>query len=482
MMEFTMTESTPAPTSVDAELAFAPATIVAAAIAGRQVSSRELTDLFLARIEAHDGPLGSYLHVLADRAREAADAADRAVVSGTALGPLHGVPISIKDLHFLADAPLTMGTRAWASFVAPLDEASVRRLLGAGAVVLGKTNVPEFGTIGHTDTAHYGACATPWDTTRNAGGSSGGAGAALAAGLCTVAQGSDGGGSIRIPAAINGVVGLKPSRDRISNGPVVGELAFGLATSGALTRTVADAALLLDVMQGYELGDPGQAPAPARPFLEEVGAEVGRLRVGVARQAPFSPDGLHRSVTAALDAAAGLCEELGHTVEEVTLPIDDQLADQVLTLWAASLAAQPFDPGTYEPVNRYLHEVGRQRSAADLAAAQFRIQLWVRGALQATHHLDVVLAPVLTAPSRPNGHYDGWDGADVFADQTALVGVTPFANLTGQPAISLPLHHDADVGPVGVQLVGRPWDDAGLLRLAAQLEAAAPWHDRRPVL
>jgi amidase len=276
------------------------------------------------------------------------------------------------------------------------------------------------------------------------------------------------------------VVGLKPSRDRISNGPVLGELAFGLATSGALTRTVADAALLLDVMQGYELGDPGRAPAPARSFLDEVGAEVGRLRVGVARQAPFSPDGLHPSVTAALDHVVALCEQLGHAVEEVELPVGEQLADQVLTLWAASLASQPFDPGTFEAVNRYLYGVGRQRSAADLAAAQFQIQLWVRGALQATHHLDVVLAPVLTGPSRPNGHYEGWDGAEVFADQTAFVGMTPFANLTGQPAISLPLHHDDQHGPVGVQLVGRPWDEAGLLRVAAQLEAAAPWHDRRP--
>lgn len=466
----------------DTDLAFASATDTAAAIATGQVSSRELTDLFLARIDALDGQLGSYLQVLDDRARSVADAADAAVVRGDELGPLHGVPASIKDLHFLAGARLTMGTSSWAEFESPMDEASVARLLRAGIVPLGKTNVPEFGTIGHTDTSTYGRCATPWDTSRNAGGSSGGAGAALAAGLCSVAQGSDGGGSIRIPAAINGLVGLKPSRDRISNGPVLGELAFGLATSGALTRTVADAALMLDVMSGYEIGDPGHAPEPARPFRDEVGADVGRLRVGVTRRAPFSPDGLHPTSHAALDRTVALLEGLGHEVEEVDIVVPEHLADLVLTVWAASLAAQPFDPATFEPVNRYLSEVGRERSAADLAAAQFQLQLWCRQAVASTAHVDALLAPVLTGPSRPNGYYDGWDGADVFADQTAFVGVTPFANLTGQPAISLPLHHDDEVGPVGVQLVGRPWDDAGLLRIAAQLEAAAPWHARRPDL
>lgn len=466
--------------STDHELAYASATDTAAAIASGQLASRELTDLFLARIATLDGQLGSYLEVLDERARATADAADAAVAAGEELGPLHGVPVSVKDLHFLAGARLTMGTRTWADFESPVDEASVARLLRAGVVPLGKTNVPEFGTIAHTETASYGRCATPWDPSRNAGGSSGGAAAALAAGLCTASQGSDGGGSIRIPAAINGLVGLKPSRDRVSHGPVLGELSFGLSTSGALTRTVADAALFLDVMAGYELGDPGRAPGPLRPFAQEPGAHVGRLRIGVSRQVPFTPGGLHPSSVAAIERTAALLEGLGHQVEEVEIPVPDTLADLVLTLWAANLAAQPFDPATFEPVNRYLADVGRQRTAADVAAAQFQIQLWCRQAVASTAAFDALLAPVLTGPSRPNGHYDGWDGADVFADQIAFVGMTPFANLTGQPAVSLPLHHDDEVGPVGVQLVGRPWDDAGLLRLAAQLEAAAPWHDRRP--
>jgi amidase len=464
----------------DLDLAFTSATEQARLIRDREVSSRELVETYLARIERIDGQLGSYVQVLADRAREDADAADQRTAAGDELPPLHGVPVSIKDLHFLAGARLTMGTRSWAEFVPPFDEHSVRRLLDAGAVPLGKTNVPEFGTIGHTDTALLGRCATPWDPTRNAGGSSGGAGASLAAGLCALAQGSDGGGSIRIPAAINGVVGLKPARDRISNGPVLGELGFGLATSGALTRTVADTALALDVMAGYEPGDPGVAPLPARPFLEEVGADPGQLRVGVCRQTPFTPEGLHPSVVAALDATIALLEALGHRVDELELPVHEGVADQVLTMWAASLASQPFDPATYEPVNVWLAEVGRSRSAADLAAAQFQLQLLNRGVIGATAHLDVVLLPVLTGPSRPNGHYAGWDGEAIFRDQTAFVGLTPVANLTGQPAISLPLHHDDEHGPVGVQFVGRPWDEAGLLRLAAQLEAAAPWHGRIP--
>jgi amidase len=462
------------------DLAFAPASEQARLVRDRQVSSRELVELYLERIDRYDGPLGSYVQVLADRARTDAAEADERTVAGEDLGPLHGVPVSIKDLHFLAGARTTMGTRSWAEFVPPFDEHSVRRLLEAGAVPLGKTNVPEFGTIGHTDTRLLGRCATPWDAARNAGGSSGGAGSALAAGLCALSQGSDGGGSIRIPAAINGVVGLKPARDRISNGPVLGELGFGLATSGALTRSVADAALALDVMSGYEPGDPGVAPLPSRPFVGEVGADPGRLRIGVSRQTPFTPDGLHPSVSAALDTTVELLTSLGHEVDDLELPIAEDVADQVLTMWSASLASQPFDPTTYEPVNVWLAEVGRSRSAADLAAAQFQLHLLNRAVIAATTHLDAVLLPVLTAPSRPNGHYAGWDGEAIFRDQTAFVGLTPIANLTGQPSISLPLHHDDELGPVGVQFVGRPWGEAGLLRLAAQLEAAAPWVGRIP--
>jgi len=464
------------------DLAYASAVEQAGLVRARGVSARELTDLYLDRIERYDAALGSYVEVIHDRARDAASAADRAVVSGEPLGPLHGVPVSIKDLSFLEGAVTTQGTRAFAEHVARYTDHDVARLVAAGAIALGKTNVPEFGTTGHTETALLGRCATPWDVTRNAGGSSGGAGASLAAGLCALAHGSDGAGSIRIPAAINGVVGLKPARDRVSNGPRKGDSAFGLSTGGALTRTVADAALALDLLAGYELGDPGMAPPPERPWHEEVGRDPGTLRIGVCRQTPTSPDGLHPSVVTALDGTVALLERLGHEVEAVDLPIPDDLPDKVLTVWAAGLASQPVDPATFEPINRWLAEVGRQRSAADYAATQFQLQLLSRRVVAATSHLDAVVLPVLTAPSRPNDHYRDADGETIFWDQTALVGLTPVPNLTGQPAISLPLHHDDEVGPVGVQFVGRPWDEAGLLRLAAQLEAAAPWRDRRPRL
>jgi amidase len=457
------------------ELAHASVTDLLTALHAREVAARELVELFLERIARLDGELGSYVEVTAERAQAAASAADARAAAGDALPALHGIPVGIKDLNLWEGVRTRMGSRSLADWVAPSDDAIVARLLGAGAVPLGKTSVPEFGTIGHTDTELHGPCATPWDLTRNAGGSSGGAGAAVAAGLCAVAQGSDGGGSIRIPAAVNGLVGLKPARDRVSSGPLFGELSFGLSTGGALTRSVADAALLLDVVAGYEPGDPGMAPAPSRPFVEEVGAPVGRLRIGIDRQAPLSPDGLHPSVVAALDGAAALLEGLGHAVEEVTLPVDPSISDQLRTLWAASLASQPVDQSRFEPVNLWLAEVGHQRSAAQAAGAQFAIQLMARGVVAATAHLDAVVQPVVTAPSRPNGHYAGWEGEAVFADQTAWVGLTPLANLTGQPSISLPLHHDPDHGPVGVQFLGRPWGEAGLLRLAAQLEEAAPW-------
>ena len=466
--------------SHDDDLAFRPATDQARLVRDGQLSARELVDLYLDRIDRLDPAIGSYVEVAADRARRAATTADARTAAGEPLGPLHGVPVSIKDLNFLVGYRTTLGTRSFADHVAAFTDHHVARLVDAGAIALGKTNVPELGTTGHTETTLLGPCATPWDPDRNAGGSSGGAGAALAAGLCALSHGSDGAGSIRIPAAINGVVGLKPARDRVSAGPLFGETAFGLSTGGALTRSVADAALALDVLAGYEFGDPGKAPPPERPWCEEVGAPVGRLRVGVSRQHPFSPDGLHGSVVAALDAAATLLDRLGHEVEEVALPIPDTLPEHLLTIWAGGLAAQPIDPTTYEPINRWLAEVGAARSAADHAAAQFQIQLVARQLVRDTHHLDVLLLPVLTAPSRRNGYYDGWDGEALFRDQTALVGLTPLANLTGQPSISLPLFHDEVVGPVGVQFVGRPWDEAGLLRLAAQLEQAAPWADRRP--
>jgi amidase len=464
----------------EVDLAFTSASEQARLVRDGEVAARELVALYLERIDRLDGRFGSYVDVLHERAHREAVAADQRTAAGEELGPLHGVPVSIKDLHFLAGARLTMGTRSWAGFVAPFDEHSVARLLRAGAIPLGKTNVPELGTIGHTDTALLGPCSTPWEPGRNAGGSSGGAGAALAAGLCALAQGSDGLGSIRVPAAVNGLVGLKPARDRISNGPVLGELSFGLATSGALTRTVADAALALDVMAGYELGDPGMAPPPPRPWSEELSRPVGSLRIGLATRSPSAPDELHPSVTAALEATVALLESLGHTVEALELPIGPELPELVRTVAAANLASQPFDPSTYEPVNVWLAEIGRSRSAAELAAAQFQIQLLCRTWLGATAHLDALLTPVLTGPSRRNGAYTEADPQAIFDDQAAMVGLTPLANLTGQPSISLPLHHDDTVGPVGVQFVGRPWDEAGLLRLAAQLEAAAPWTGRRP--
>ena len=464
------------------ELAYASASEQARRIRDRELSSRELTDLYLERIDRYDHLLGSYIEVLGDHARAAADAADARTAAGAQLGPLHGVPISIKGLSFLEGTITTLGTRAFADHVAATTDHDIARLSDAGAIILGKTNVPEFGSTGHTETALHGRCATPWDTTRNAGGSSGGSGASLAAGLCALAHGSDGAGSIRIPASITGVVGLKPARDRISNGPLKGDSAFGLSSGGALTRTVADAALALDVLAGYELGDPGLAPPPTRPWRDEVGRGPGTLHLGVCRQTPTSPGGVHPSVTAMLEDTMAVLERLGHRVEEITLPVPDDLPEQVLTIWAAGLAAQPVDPAGFEPINRWLAEVGQQRSAAAYAAAQFELQAMSRRIVAETHHLDAVVLPVLTAPSRPNGAYLDADGEQVFWDQTALVGLTPLPNLTGQPAISLPLFHDEQTGPVGAQLVGRPWDEAGLLRLAAQLEAAAPWHHRRPAL
>ncbi len=463
-----------------ADPAFWSASEQARRLAAGEVSSRELTAAYLERIEQLDGALNSYVTVLAERAMADAAARDEATARREATGLFHGVPISIKDLHLLAGSRTTFGTASMADHVATFDEEAVARLLAAGCVPLGKTNVSELGSTGHSATRLLGPSRNPWDLTRNAGGSSGGAGASLAAGLCAAAQGSDGGGSIRLPAAVNGVVGLKPSRDRVSNAPMVGDSLFGLTTRGMLTRTVEDAAAFLDVLAGYVAGDPGMAPPPDRRFRDEVGFPPGRLHIAVSEE-HLEGSGPSPAVHAALVAARTLLEELGHTCVDVHLGLPATTVDRFLDVWAAGVGSQPFDPDTLEPLNRWLVEHSRRTSAADYVRAQFDLQLTARRLVERLLDYDALLTPTVMEPALRNDRYDDVGPEELFHDQVAWVGLTPLANVTGQPAISLPMAMDDATGlPIGVQLIGRPWDESGLLRLAAEIEAAAPWTDRRP--
>jgi amidase len=360
------------------------------------------------------------------------------------------------------------------------DAAVVARLRDAGFVVLGKTNTPELGLTPLTSSELNGVCRNPWDRARTPGGSSGGAAAAVAAGLAPAAHGSDGGGSIRIPASCCGLFGLKPSRGRISPAPY-GDL-FGLSTPGPITRTVADAAALLDVMAGNEPGDPYLCRPPGRPFADEVGADPGRLRIAVTAEPPTGVP-VDAECAAAARAAAGSLAGLGHDVVEATPPWrSDALLDLFTVVWQTIPALyEPEAQAGFEPLAAALAAAARETSAPAYLGAVAALQAIARRTVEFWRDVDLVLTPTLALlpvpVDWPAGDDDPWSRFRRGGDFTPF---TPIVNVTGQPAVSLPLHTSADGLPVGVQLIGRPADEATLLRVSSQLEAALPWAGRVP--
>jgi amidase len=463
------------PDTALAELAFASALEQAALVRRGEVSSLELVDLYLERIEALDPELSAFVTVDADGARAAA--------GSHADGPFAGVPIPIKDLTETAGLRTTYSCKAFADNVPDFDANVVRRIRDAGFVVIGKTNTSELGTIAMTESELNGDCRNPWDTSRTPGGSSGGAAAAVAAGLASVAHGSDGGGSIRIPASCCGLVGIKPSRGRVSPAPFVSG-SLGLGTSGPIARTVRDAAALLDVMTGNEPGDAYVAPTPERPFLEEAEREPGRLRIAVTAQPPTSVP-VDPTCVAALRSAADLLAELGHDVSERTPPWQsDEMIAHFIRVWQVGPATSGVDDlSLLEPINRMLAESARETPSPQHAISIMQLQQTTRRVLAFWSDVDVVATPTLGLPPVPIGWT--WEGTDgdphrAFASQTLFTPFTALVNVTGQPAVSVPLHWSDEGLPIGVQLIGRPFDEATLVRLAAQLETARPWRDRRP--
>jgi amidase len=459
------------------ELAFAPALELAARVRAREVSPVELTELFLARIEEVDPQLNAFVHVDAAGALEAAhDPHD---------GPFAGVPIPIKDLTDVAGLPTTYSAKAYAGNVAAADAAVVRRIREAGFVVLGKTNTPEFGTIGQTESELNGPCRNPWDPERTPGGSSGGAAAATAAGLCAVAHATDGGGSIRNPASCCGLVGIKPSRGRVSPAPFVpGSL--GLGTAGPLARTVRDAAALLDVMTGNETGDFFVAPPPERTFLAEADREPGRLRVAVTVQPPIDV-AVDPACAAAATSAGGLLSELGHEVIEATPPWRSAgLLEHFIRIWQAGPATAGVDDlSLLEPINRALAKDAFSTSQPDHVLSVIAVQQATRALMAFWEEVDVVVTPTLALPPVPIGwtwEDTGGDPHAAFQRQLLFTPFTPVVNVTGQPAVSLPLHRNEQGLPIGVQLIGGAFAEATLVRLAAQIEEARPWAEHRPRL
>lgn len=456
----------------------------AAAVRTGQTSATELVEHYLARIARLSETVGAFVTVTGEAARAQAADADRRVRAGDGLPSLHGVPIAVKDLTNVAGVPTGFGSAAYAGFVAPADDHVVTRMREAGTVFLGKTSTPEFGASCYTETDVGPPARTPWDLTRTAGGSSGGSAAAVAAGLVPFAHGNDGAGSIRQPASSCGLVGIKPSRDRVSNGPL-GD-ASGQAVQGPLARTVRDAAALLDAMAGPMPDDAGWAPPPVESFLTAAERSPGRLRVGRCRTPPVPGADVHPDCVAAFEQASALLADLGHEVDDIELGFGPELTALFETVWWVRSTLMPVPPGgeaVLLPLTRWLRAQGAAHSGPSYAAAVSQLAIASRRSLAATAGYDVVLTPAVAQPAPLVGSVrDDADPAADFAAQERLTPYNAFYNVTGQPAMSVPLHWTAAGLPIGVQLVGRPYGEATLVSLAAQLEAARPWHDRRPPL
>jgi amidase len=475
------------------DLLFRPASELAALVRTGEITARELVSASLERIEALDGQLNAFTHVDADGALATADA-----ISAGDERPFAGVPIAIKDNQPVAGMPLTFCAELFGDFVAPFDAAFVGRLRAAGFVIVGKTALPEYGILPSTESRRNGPTRNPWDLSRTPGGSSGGAAAAVAAGMVPLAHGNDGGGSIRIPAACCGLVGLKPARGRISLAPALGD-SF-LVADGVLTRTTTESAQLLDLLAGPELGDATWAPPPSAPFADAVtrggAGSLTPLRVGYTLATPLTETEVDPIAARAVHDASALLQELGHEVEELPsapwqIPGVFELFSAAFgpavastIVFAATIAGREPASADMEKLSWYLWERSSELGAAHYLAAQAQLQALARGFVTAMSDYDLVLTPSLALRPRPIGELfgDNDDPAETFRRSGEFTPYTAIANVTGQPAISLPFAHGDDGLPVGIHFFGRPADEATLLALGAQLEAARPWADRRPEL
>ena len=478
------------------------ATAHAELISTREATSTELVDASVQRIERLDGDINAVVMRWFERARHQAEAFDELpIASEQRVGPFAGVAFLLKDLGCnVAGLPVTSGNQA-ARNEPPLatnDSNLTVRFREAGLITLGRTNSPEFGSLPVTEPAAYGPTRNPWNTGRTPGGSSGGAAAAVAAGMVPIAHASDGGGSIRIPASCCGLVGLKPSQGRVSMGPERDE--SGLSTQLCVSRSVRDTARMLDAVHGPGVGDSVIAPAPSRPYADELGVDPGRLRIGMLDRHPIDGE-LHADCVTAVRSAATLLEGLGHDVSLGHPPIleDAEFPRRFGAMWAALMAVgidtlgqslgRQLTADDVEPVNWAQREY-----AAHLTASQYAMSLAAVG--QYRRHVqgwwadgwDLLLTPTLAAPPLRVGGLYGDQGDDIDPANPAapmiragrFVAFTPQFNASGQPAISLPLHWNDDGLPIGVQLVAAYGREDLLIRIAGQLEAAAPWAARRP--
>jgi len=479
------------------------ATTLAGRVAAKEVTASELLALARERADAVNPAINAIVMPLAR-------VADVRAADPALSGPFAGVPFLVKDLaQEYAGFPTSSGSRALAHDVATEHSLVTRRFLEAGLVIFGKTNTPEFGAKGVTESDLWGPSRNPWDLSRTPGGSSGGSGAAVAAGIVPAAGANDGGGSVRIPAACNGLVGLKTSRGIGPYGPQTGELMFGMVTQGVVSRTVRDSAALLDAILAPDPGAAYEGARPPMPFAEVIRSAPGPLRVGFSAASAITshPD---REALAAVESAARLLEELGHEVEEVSPPHDDEaLARDFLTIWFAQLYGQVVDArrrfqapdSHFEADTLAAAEIGRAAGIRPLMAAIGNINDHTRRLARFHESYDLFLTPTLAQPPLAVGaltsppHLQRASRAvwktrsgkalaasgvldQIIADNLSWVPYTQLANLTGRPAINVPLHWTESGVPLGIQLVGRLGTDGLLLQVAAQLEQAQPWFHR----
>jgi len=468
-------------------LAFLPATELAARVRDGSFTAREAVEAALRRIDAIDPQIGAFIEVDADAALAEADA-----IEPGDRRPFAGVPIAVKANTAVAGLCMNFASRFLAGHRPTHNAYLVRRLRAAGFVIVGTTNMPEFGILPTTEPRHTGVTRNPWDTARTPGGSSGGSAAAVAAGLVPIAHGNDGGGSLRIPAACCGLVGLKPSRGRISRGPDLGD-SF-LASDGVLTRTVTETALLLDVLAGYEPGDATWAPRPVEPYTLAMRRDPGRLRIAMTLANALDVDA-DPEVVHGLHSAAALLRDLGHEVvdDSPALPAPDSL-DIFLQVFGPGIAlgiglgerleGRPPDEDEIEPMSRTVLELARALPSTGYLTAVAQLQLLARGTVAFFADYDVLLTPVLAARPLPIGELHGC-GDEPLADLRRSGRFAPYTalfNVTGQPAISVPVGFAEDGLPTAVQLVGHPLAEETLLQLAAQIEEARPWAGHRPAV
>lgn len=455
------------------DLAFCPALEQARLIRTKEISPLELTESYLERIERLDPQIGSYFTVMADAARTLATAQTEQLsrTSDVAeLPPFVGVPIAIKDLTPVAGVRCTYGTVALQNHVPDYDEAVVARIKAAGFVILGKTATSQLGSLPYTEPPGFPPARNPWNLDYTAGGSSGGAAAAVAAGLSAVAQGSDAGGSIRGPAFCCGLVGIKPTRGRVSFAPV-GDYQSGISCNGPIARTVRDAAALLDVMSGYITGDPYWLPAPEVPFVEAADQPLGHLRIAFTTKVEPLGEASPPCQQAVLETVK-LLTELGHSVE-AGCPDFAGLIEPFTVIWQSGVAMSGLPSEALEPMNRWL--LSRTCAAGQYLQAVSQMQVIARRIVAFFDQFEVLILPTyLHSPIRI-GEWAALGPEETLQRIIQWIGPCPPFNASGQPALAIPTGLDPNGLPIGIQLVGRPGAEATLIALAAQLEAAKPF-------